>query len=106
MNFSGILLKCFSENLKQLTNINKMNDFSICFAFFMKTVGFCTVFIADMNSACKNILKSAFLLNLQIRHNFRQFYQRPCDSADFLKNVKNSDFALFVFFPSKKKHTL
>ena len=73
MNFSGILLKCFSENFKQLTNITKINHFSICFAFFMKTVGFCTVFIADINSACKNILKSVFLLNLQIRHNFRQF---------------------------------
>ena len=64
----------------------------------MKTIGFCTVFITDMNSPCKNTLISVFLLTLQIRQNFRQFYQRPCDSADFLKNLKNSNFALFVFF--------
>ena len=27
----------------------------------MKAVGFCTVFIADMNSACKNTLVGAFI---------------------------------------------
>ena len=52
MTFSDILLKTFSENFKQLT---KMNDFYY-FCVFMKTEGFCTVFIADMNSACKNTL--------------------------------------------------
>ena len=70
MNFSDILFKCFSENLKQLTNINKMNDFSICFAFFMKTVGFCTVFIADMNSACKNILKKCIFIEFADKAQF------------------------------------
>ena len=29
----------------------------------MKTVGFCTVFIADMNSACKITILSVYLLN-------------------------------------------
>ena len=67
MTFCDNLLKSFSENLKQLT---KMNDFLLFFAFFMKTVGFCTVFIADMNSACKNTLASAYLLNFHRRHNF------------------------------------
>ena len=71
MTFPDILRKSFSENLKQLTKMTKINYFSIVFAFFMKTVGLCTVFIADMNSACKNTLISAFLLNFQIRHNFR-----------------------------------
>ena len=75
MNFSDILLKSFSENFKQLTKITEMNPFSI-FAFFMKIVGFCTVFIADMNPPCKNTVIRVFLLNLQIRHNLRQFYQR------------------------------
>ena len=56
----------------------------------MKTVGFCTVFIADMNSACKNTLVSIYLLNFPIRQIF--------DSVDFLKNLKISNFALFVFF--------
>ena len=54
MTFCDNLLKCFSENLKQLT---EMNDF-LLFLRFHKTGGFCTVFIADMNSACKNTLVS------------------------------------------------
>ena len=64
----------------------------------MKTVGFYTVFIADMNSACKNTLVSVYLLNFNRRHSFGLFYQRlyPCDSADFLKNLKISDFAFFI----------
>ena len=65
MTFSDILLKSFSENLKKLTEITKTNHFSIFFffffAFFTKIVGFGTVFIADMNSACKNTLISIFL---------------------------------------------
>ena len=64
MTFFDILLKSFSENLKKLTEITKTNHFSIFFfffAFFTKIVGFGTVFIADMNSACKNTLISIFL---------------------------------------------
>ena len=34
MNFSDILLKSFSENLKKLTEITKTNNFSIFFFFF------------------------------------------------------------------------
>ena len=36
----------------------------------MKTVGFCTVFIADMNSACKNTLVSVYLLNFSYKAKF------------------------------------
>ena len=39
----------------------------------METVGFSTVFIADMNSACKNTLVSVYLLNFHRRHNFGNF---------------------------------
>ena len=73
MTFFDNLLKSFSENLKQLT---KMNDFLTHFCVFMKTVGFCIVFIADINSACKNTLVSVYLLNFHIRQNFGYFYQR------------------------------
>ena len=76
MTVSDILLKSFSENLTKLTEIAKTNNFSIYFAFFTKIVGFGTVFIADMNSACIDTLISIFLKNLQIRHNYLQFYQR------------------------------
>ena len=61
MTFSDILLKSFSENLKTLTEITKTNNFFYFFAFFTKIVEFGTVFIADMNSACKNTLISIFL---------------------------------------------
>ena len=99
MSFSDILLKSFSENLKQFTKITKLNHFSLLFVFFMKTEEFCTVFIADMNFAYKNTLISAFSLNLQVWHNFRKFYQRlPWDSADFLKKLKNCNFVLFAIF--------
>ena len=66
MTFCDNLLKSFSENLKQLT---KMNDF-LLFLRFHENVGFCTVFIADMHSACKNTLVSVYLLNFHRRHNF------------------------------------
>ena len=66
MTFCDNLLKSFSENLKQLT---KMNDF-LLFLRFHENRRFCTVFIADMNSACKNTLVSVYLLNFHRRHNF------------------------------------
>ena len=66
MTFCDNLLKSFSENLKQLT---KMNDF-LLFLHFHENIGFCTVFIADMNSACKNTLVSVYLLNFHRRRNF------------------------------------
>ena len=65
MTFCNNLLKSFSENLKQLT---KMNDF-LLFLRFHETVGFCPVFITDLNSACKNTLVSIYLLNFSIRQN-------------------------------------
>ena len=67
MTFFDNLLKSFSENLKQLT---KMNDFLLFLRFHENRIGFCTVFIADMNSACKNTLVSVYLLNFHRRHNF------------------------------------
>ena len=70
MTFCDNLLKSFSENLKQLT---KMNDFLLFLRFHENTVGFCPVFIADMNSKiciCKNTLVSVYLLNFHRRHSF------------------------------------
>ena len=66
MTFCDNLLKIFSENLKQLT---KINDF-LLFLRFHENGGFCTVFITDINSACKNTLVSVYLLNFHRRHNF------------------------------------
>ena len=65
MSFSDILLKSFREYLKKLTEITKTNHFSILLIFFTKIVGFLTVFIADMNSACKNTLISIFFVEFE-----------------------------------------
>ena len=61
------LLKSFSENL---ITINKKMIFYYC-CVFMKTLGFGTVFIADMNSACKNTPVSVYLLNFHRRSQVR-----------------------------------
>ena len=66
MTFCDNLLESFSENNKQLT---KWMIFYYFFVF-MKTVGFSTAFIADVNSACKNTLVIVYLLNFHRRHNF------------------------------------
>ena len=60
------LLKSFSENLKQLT---KKNDFFFFLRFHEKR-RIWPVSITDMNSACKNIVVSVYLLNFYIRQNF------------------------------------
>ena len=67
MTFCDNLLKSFSENLEQLT---KMNDFLLFLRFHENRRILHCFLQADMNSACKNTLGSAYLLNLYRRHNF------------------------------------
>ena len=69
MTFCDNLLKSFSENLIQLT---KMNDFLLFLHFHenRRILLFVTIFMADINSACKNTLVSIYLLNFHRRHNF------------------------------------
>ena len=66
MAFCDNLLKSFRENLKQLTKIN----YFLLFLRFHENRGFCTIFIADMNFACKNTLVSVYLLNFHRWQNF------------------------------------
>ena len=66
MTFCDNLLKSFSENLKQLRNIN---DF-LLFLRFHESRRILHCFIAYMNSARKNTLVSVYLLNIHRRHNF------------------------------------
>ena len=91
MTFCDNLLKSFSENLKQLT---KINDF-LLFLRFHENRGSCTVFNANMNSACKNTLVSEYLLNFiegKILANFIK-----ASLAIFSQKFENVNFALFVF---------
>ena len=76
------------------------------FCVFMKTVGVCTVLIADMNSACKNTLVNVYLQltkindfllflrfheNRRIMHGFHQRYE-------FCKQ-KYPSKCIFIEFP-------
>ena len=74
----------------------------------MKIVGIWTVFIADMNSACKNVLISIFLLILLIRHNYLQFFHRlfPWIKLIFSKIWKFLILLYLSSFPSKKHVSL
>ena len=72
MTFCDNLLMSLSKNLKKLT---KINDF-LLFLRFHENRRICTVFIADMNSACKNTLVSVYLLNFYRRQNFGRFSQK------------------------------
>ena len=67
MTFFENLLKSFSENLKQL---RKINDFLLFLRFHENRIDFATVFMADINSACKNTLLSIYSLNFHRRQNF------------------------------------
>ena len=66
MSFCDNLLRSFSKNLKQLTEIN---DF-LLFLRFHENRRIFHFFIADMNSACKNTLVSVRLLDFHRRHQF------------------------------------
>ena len=68
--FYDFLWQSAQEFQWKFQTINKKWMIFYHFCVFMKTVGFCTVFIADMNSACKNTLVSVYLLNFHRKHNF------------------------------------
>ena len=48
--------------------------FILFFAFFSKTVGFSSVFNAEMNSACQNTLITAFLWDLEKKAAFPRIF--------------------------------
>ena len=93
MTFCDNLLKSFSENFIQLTKWMIFYYFCV----FMKTVGFCPVFIADMNSTCKNTLAS---VNLLIWANFIKGYSLTIQPI-FSKIGKFLILLYLSSFPSK-----
>ena len=99
MTFFDNLLKIFSENLKQLTKITIFYYFCIS----METIGFCTVFMADINSACKYSLVSVYLLisiEGTISANFIKGYSLAIQAV-FSKIRKFLIFLYLSSFPSK-----
>ena len=63
------------------------NIFVLFFAYFSKTVGFGSVFSAEMNSACKNILIRVFLYDLQKAAIFPRIFE----PAIFMLSAKKID---------------
>ena len=94
MTFCDNLIKSFSGNLKQLT---KMNDFLLflrfhenrrILSFFHRRYEFC------MQKYSSKFIFIEFLYKAQ----FRLILSKACYLTDFLKNLKISNFAFFVFF--------
>ena len=94
MTFCDNLLKSFSKNLKQLI---KMNDF-LLFLRFHENRRILHFFQRRYEFCMQKYLVSVYLLNFHRRHNFGWYQRLLPYSADFLKNLKISNFALFVFF--------
>ena len=80
------------------------NIFFLLFAYFSKTVGFGSVFSAEINSACKNTQIRVFLQDLQKTH-FSENFRTSYSMAIFMLSAKKliyTNLAIFGFFPSKK----
>ena len=88
MTFCDNLLKSFSENLKQLT---KMNDF-LLFLRFHENRRILHFFHRRYEFCMQKYPSKCIFIEFPWKAQFWLF------SADFLKNLKMSNFALFVFF--------
>ena len=92
MTYCDNLLNSFSENLKQLT---KMDDF-LLFLCFHENRRILHCFHRRYEFCMQKYPSKCIFIELPQKAQFRLIL--PCDSADFLKNLKSSKFALFVFF--------
>ena len=73
--FQEILLETNRENHKK-QKIMITNIFFLFSAYFSKTVGFGSVFRAEMNSACKNTLIRVFLQDVQKTASFLRIFEQ------------------------------
>ena len=74
-------------------------------AYFSKTVGFGSVFSAEMNSACKNTLIRVFLQEFTENSHFSENFRTGYSMAIFMLTAKKliyTTLAIFGFFPSNK----
>ena len=73
--FQEILLESKRENHKK-QKIMITNIFFLFSEYFIKTVGFGSVFRAEINSACKHTLKRVFLQDLQKTASFLRIFEQ------------------------------
>ena len=81
------------------------NIFFLFSAYFSKTVGFGSVFRAEMDSACKNTLIRVFLQDLQKTASFSENFRTSYSMAIFMLTAKKliyTNLAIFGFFLSNK----
>ena len=79
--------------------------FFLFFAYFSKTVGFGSVFSAEMNSACKKYPKKGIFIGFAENSHFSENFRTGYNMAIFMLSVKTliyTNLAIFGFFPSKK----
>ena len=75
------------------------------FPCFSKTIGFGSVFSAEMNSECKNTQISTFAWHLQKKAIYPSIFAKPIAWRFFSLSAKkliSTNLAIFGFFPSKK----
>ena len=98
---------CFKliENITKKQKIIITNIYFLFSAYFSKTVGFGSVFSAEMNSACKNTIIRVFLQDLQKTAIFLRIFEQAYSMAIFMLTAKKliyTNLAIFFFFPSNK----
>ena len=92
MTFLDNMLKSFSENLKQLTT---MNDF-LLFLCFHENRRILSCFHHRYEFCMQKYPSKCIFIEFLYKAKFGLILST--DSTDFLKNLKMSNFALFVFF--------
>ena len=80
--------------------------FILFFAFFSKTVGLSSVFIAEMNSACQNTLITAFLWDFEKKASFPRVFNSMAIWRLWAKKLINTILDEFDFFPSKNHDSI
>ena len=102
--FRKFCLKLNRENHKK-QKIMITYIFFLFSAYFSKTVGFGSIFSAEMNFACKNTLITVFLQDLQKTAIFPRIFEQAIGWAIFMLTAKKfiyTTLAIFGFFPSNK----
>ena len=82
-----------------------INIFFLISAYFSKTIGFGSVFRAEMNSACKNTLIMVFYIGFRENSLFSENFRTGYSMAIFMLTAKKliyTNLAIFGFFLSNK----
>ena len=103
--FRKFCLKLIRENHKK-QKIMITNIFFLFSAYFSKTVGFGSVFRAEMNSACKNTLNKGIFIGFTENSLFSENFRTGYSMAIFMPTAKKliyTNLAIFGFFLSNKQ---